>query len=428
MGFGKFLLGGICAVGAVVAAPVVLPAAAAVGTMAAGAGTAVAGAAAAAGTAAAGTAVGAAAVEAMAVVGGAVGTVAGAAGISSVATVAGTTAGSAAVGAITASTAAGVIGAASGIEKMKEASETKEIAECKYKKEREVFDKAEAEANMELESLGKLKVNIWNGFNRFVTALKKIGNPEELKELGLDEDLEFDQDELESIKEFGIQAKDILQGGVTSIAGGKLIGLATSAGFSSLSTASTIAGLHGAAAANASLAALGGGSLASGGLGMAGGAMVTQGLAFAPALAIGGMFLNGKGKKNLELANKTKEEVDKFTIQVSEAKIELKKLQDLSIKMRKELCKYKELYDQRIDWFEEFIENNKDMINDKKRFKESAEGKKFWAIAQLTSILKDLTSTKLLSEVSENEDAKVEEEAVNKKISDCSDRWNCAEA
>lgn len=211
--------------------------------------------------------------------------------------------------------------------------------------------------------------------------------------------------------------------------------MATSAGFSSLSTASTIAGLHGAAAANASLAALGGGSLASGGLGMAGGAMVTQGLAFAPALAIGGMLLNGKGKKNLELANETKEEVDKYTIQVSEAKIELKKLQNLSIKMRKELCKYKELYDQRIDWFEEFIENSKDlkwrMLNDKKGFEESVEGKKFFQTGQLTSILKALTSTKLLSKVSEKEEAKVEEEAVNKKIKDCSDRWdrwNCAEA
>lgn len=451
MGFGKFLLGGLCAVGAVVAAPVVLPVAAAAGTAAVGAagaavtgvaaaagtaGAAVTGAAAAAGTAVAGTAVGGAAIGAMGAVGGAVGTAAGAVGISSVATVAGTSAGAAAVGAIATSTAVGVAGTVSGAGKMMEASQTKEMAERQYKDAREKYDMMENKVTKELEDLGELKLEIWSGFNRFTDALKKIGKPEELKELGLDEMLHFEKDELDNINAFGLQAKDILQGGAASMAGGRLIGIATSAGITSAASSMGIAGLHGAAAANASLAALGGGSLASGGLGMAGGAAVSQGLVFAPALAISGMFLHSKGKANLEVAKKTKEEVDNLTIQLDEAKEELCKLQNLSIDMRYALSGYRKVYNFWVDWLEKFTEKKENCellrelshlpknSEERKEFEQSEDGKKFLASGMITSILKDLASTKFLEEANGDKGyKKVEEEKVNEKIERCSERW-----
>lgn len=444
MGFGKFLMGGLCAVGAIVAAPVVLPVAAAAGTVVAGAGaavtgavaaagTAVGGAVAAVGTAAAGTAVGGAAVGAMGAVGGAVGTAAGAVGLSSVATIAGTSAGAAAVGTIATSATVGAIGAISGAGKMMEASQTKEEAESRYKNERKLFDAVEKEVNSELENLGTLKLKIWNDLNRFKNAIEKIGNLEELKELGLDEMLHFEKDELNNINVYSLQAKDILEGGAISVMGGKLVGIATSAGITgAVASSMGIAGLHGAAAANASLAALGGGSLASGGLGMAGGAAVSQGLFFVPAFAISGLFLHGKGKANLELAKETKEEVDKLTNQMDEAKQELCKLQKLSIRIRKELYKYRGLYNFFMDWLEKFVDKEENLKllrslkgnNEKKTlFKESEEGKRFFVSGQISSILKNLTDTKLITEVNEKECSKVEEERVNEKIESCAKRW-----
>lgn len=502
MGFGKFLLGGICAVGAIVAAPVVLPAAAAVGAAvggtAAAAGTAIAGTAAAAGTAIAGTAaaagtaiagttvggaavaagtaiagtaaaagtaitgaaatagaaiagtaaaagtaiaesaVGTAAVGAMGAVGGAVGTAAGHVGLASVATVAGTEAGAAAVGAITTSTVVGAAGAASGVEKMKEASQTQEIAVAKYNEEKKKFDNAKTLTNSELENLGKLKTEIWKGFDRFLKALKKIGTPQELKELGLDKELHFDEKELKDIQTLSITANDFLKNGIASMAGSKLIGLAASAGISSLATASTgtaIAGLHGAAATNASLAALGGGSIASGGLGMAGGAVVSQGLTFAPALAITGIFLHSKGKKNLEIANETKEEADKLTIKIKEAILELDKLRNLSKKMSEELIRYRALYNQQVDWLEGFVEREPNPLKclnklpkekreeEMEKFRNSPEWKRLMATGQLASILKDLTLTQLLTGTNENEEPKVESEKVNKKIEGHAAAW-----
>lgn len=438
MGFGKFLLGGLCTVGAIVAAPVVLPAAAAVaGTAAAAAGTAVAGSAVgtavtgavtAAGTAVAGTAVGGAAVGAMSAVGGAVGTAAGAVGLSSVATVAGTSAGAAAVGTIATSTVVGAAGAVSGVGKMKEASQTKEMAEHKYKAARKEFDVVEKKVTDELENLGELKLNIWNDLNRFVEAVKKLKAIEELRELGLDEMLHFEKGELDNINVLGLQAKEILQGGATSIVGGKLIGIATSAGISGAASSIGIAGLHGAAAANASLAALGGGSLASGGLGMAGGAVVSQGLVFAPTLAISGMFLHSKGKAKLEAAKETKEEVDKLTVQLGEAKQELCKLENLSVRMRHELYKYRELYDNWVARLEGFVEKFVKKVEKHKLSKEEKERlfttAEVFTTGMLASILKDLASTKLLVEIDGDKMPKVDEKKINEKIEGCSKRWN----
>ena len=450
MGFGKFLLGGLCAVGAVVAAPVVLPVAAAAGTAVAGAatavgtavggvataaGTVVGGVATAAGTTVAGTAVGTAAVGTMSAIGGAVGTAAGAVGLSSVATIAGTSAGAAAVGTITTSATIGAIGAISGAEKMMEASKTKEEAVSRYENERKIFDEVERDVNSDLEKLGTLKLNIWESFNRFINAIKKIGSIEELKELGLDEMLNFEKDELDNINDIGLKTKDIVEGGAISAIGGKLAGIATSAGITEVFASSMgIAGLHGAAAANASLAAFGGGSLASGGLGMAGGATVLQGLAFAPALAISGLFLNGKGKANLKIADETKEEVDKLAIQMNEGKQELYKLQKLSKKVYDELHKYKAWYDFFVDWLEQFVEKKENLkllhlpkeSKERSEFQKSEDGKKFLVTGQIASILKNLTSTKLITKDNENGIAKIEEESVNKEIESSDMKWEYA--
>lgn len=72
-----------------------------------------------------------------------------------------------------------------------------------------------------------------------------------------------------------------------------------SAAVASLAAASTgtaISTLSGAAASNATLAWIGGGAIASGGGGMAAGAVVMAGVAAAPAVLVGGVFLFQKGR------------------------------------------------------------------------------------------------------------------------------------
>lgn len=96
-------------------------------------------------------------------------------------------------------------------------------------------------------------------------------------------------------------------GAVDAVAGVALAGgaafaasQAATAGVTALATASTgtaISGLSGAAAQSATLAWLGGGTLASGGGGVAVGATVLSGVAAAPAMLVGGMFLLQKGRR-----------------------------------------------------------------------------------------------------------------------------------
>lgn len=382
MGFLKGLAAVAAGVGAVVAAPIVLPAAAAVGAgalatagataaaagaTAAAAGTAVTaavgGAAAAAGTAIAGSAVGGTAIGAATAVGGAVGSAAGALGVGSVATIAGTEAGAAAVGAITSAGVVGAASAVSGAGKMKEASEIKDKALQKYDNKRKVFDTEEDNTNKIMAELGKLKLNVWDSFGRYIDAFKKIKNIQMEGELKLDGELSFEKNELEDMKILALTAKDVLKGGTTSVTVGTLAGIASSAGITSLATASTgtaISTLSGAAATNASLAALGGGAKAVGGLGMAAGTAVTTALMIAPAIAVGGLFLNSKGRQNLDNATEFEQECDQLIEQMDEAQKELVKLQGLTENMVKAVNPLYERFIEMTEWLENLVKKETD--------------------------------------------------------------------
>ena len=227
----------------------------------------------------------------MAAVGGAVGTAAGAAGLSSVATVAGTSAGAAAVGTITTMGAVGVGTAAAGAEKMARASDIEDSAVRTEKRAAEKLKHTQTVTNNALENLGREKVEDWIRLKHYVELCNKITDMPLKSEMKLDGRFVFDEMEMKHIEEAATSILEVLGQGAVTATSGQLIGLAASSGITSMATASTgtaIAGLHGAAAANASLAALGGGSLASGGLGMAGGAVVANVLTFAPVMAISG--------------------------------------------------------------------------------------------------------------------------------------------
>ncbi len=385
---GKIALGAAGAVGAIVLAPVVLPAAAAIGTAATAAvGTAAA--------AAASTTVGTAAIGAMATVGTAVGTTAGAVGLGSVATVAGTSAGAAAIGTIATSGVIGATSAVSGASKMKKASDIKQTAENIYDMARDDFDKKEAKANEALEKLGRTKLDSWELLANYVTVVDKITHIDFDDKLSLDGSLKLDANELKNIKILAMSVTDVLKGGAAALTGGQLVGFATSTGFTSIATASTgtaIASLHGAAASNAALAALGGGAKAVGGLGMAGGASVLSALTLAPAMAIGGMFINGKGKQSLKNANEIKDKAEELSAQLDVAGKELVKLKNLANKICKALEKNNELFRKYLLWLEKLTENKTDF-----REYEAKEKLQFKCMFELSKKIKDIATTELMN-------------------------------
>ena len=370
---------GTAAVGAATAAgATVAGAAAAVGTAAAGAATAagaavastavggaVIGAATTAGTAIASSAVGGAAIGAMGAVGGAVGTVAGAASsapvigaaagtIANIAT--GNAVGAAAVGTIATTGAIGAANGVAGAAKLSKASDIKDAAMAKYRTARESLEQVQEKTNSALKALGEDKLTIWDSFNRFSEMYSKIQNPPTMAGSVEKESLTISPEEVDQVRAVAISAKDMLKGGIASVAAGNLIGLAASGGLiSTISVASTgtaISALSGAAATNATLAALGGGTLAAHGAGVAGGLAVMNGLTFAPMLMVGGIVLHGKANKALENAKDVEREVDIAVCKMKDVKSELKKVHTLAQKVQKELNILRHIYSELMDRME----------------------------------------------------------------------------
>lgn len=405
MGVGKWILGGVCAVGAVVAAPVVLPMAAGVaaagaataGAAAASAGAVVAGAAGAVASSAVGTAV----AGGMATVGTAVGTVAGTLGtatgvaaISSVATVATTTTGAAAVGTIA---TAGTIGAAStgyGAKKMLEAKGIVDKAEKKYIEQKDVLDKEEEKVNKGLECLGELKCQIWRDFESFYTVMEMIKNCNIMDGEAKKESFVLSKEELDNLKSLSFKATELLNASVGSIGAGALVGIAAYGGTMAIGTASTgaaIAGLSGAAATNATLAALGGGSLATGGLGMAGGTAVLSGLIVVPALAVGGIFIAFKGNSSVEKALEIEKETEDAVFNMNKSIKLINDIKNVVDEVYTELTILNRS-------FQEYLSKLKKIVEEKQDFRQftSEEVEVVKNSVLVVRILKNITTTDLL--------------------------------
>lgn len=381
-----FIIGGLAALGSAIggvgaaAAGAAAAGAAAVGGVAAAAGTAVAstavgsavvGAATTVGTAVAGSAVGTAAVGAMTAVGTGVGAVASAASAlpvvgaaaGTVATITGGATGAAAVGTIATTGAIGAVGGISGAAKLSEASDIKDTALARYNSAKTQLEKEQEKTNSALKNLGADKLRIWKSFERFSAMYSKIQNPPTMDGQVDEESLALSPDELDQIKAVAISARDMLAGGVASVAAGNLISFAATGGIVGAAQASTgiaLSALHGAAATNATLAALGGGSLAAGGAGMAGGAAVMSGLTVAPMLMVGGIMLNGKGSKALENAKDVKSEADKAVKKMKESKAELEKVRGLSEKIQEELSCLNGIYDRLMNRMETVVSRETD--------------------------------------------------------------------
>ena len=339
-----------------------------------------------------------------------VGAAAGAVGLSSVATVASTSAGAAAVGAISTSAAVGLSNGVSAANKMKEASNTIDKANGVIKRADNYLKSAEEKLNNSLLSLGKVKLRVWQEIEKYVQCGSKVRNIPNEDKLELDGAVSFDKLNMHEFQNVTIGLKEVLAGGAAALTSAQVMGLATSAGFTSLATASTgaaISSLHGVAASNAALAALGGGAKAAGGLGMAGGSIVAGALTAAPALAITSIFLNKKSSKNLDEANDALYEAKEYFKRADKACSEMGKLRDLSNSMEECIKEVDAKFRLSLEWLEKLVSKKTDFVD----FTES-EKKEFFITFKLAKILKDLTLTQLM----DAETNELETESVNSAI------------
>lgn len=200
---------------------------------------------------------------------------------------------------------AGAAGVGSGIHgaaKMKEANDTMKLAQSRHKKNIEKFEKKSESTNIAMDELGKLELQILNGFQDFSNTIEKIQNRPQFKQYNRDGVTlpKYDREELKNVSVGAGALLGGLGGAAVGTAGGFAAAGATTAAVMALGTASTgtaIASLSGAALTNATLAALGGGAIAAGGGGIALGTTILGATTLGVGLLVGGVIFNFTGSK-----------------------------------------------------------------------------------------------------------------------------------
>ena len=222
------------------------------------------------------------------------------------------------------------------VSKTKQAKQEIEIAKELVENSKKLLEKKRASVTGSLKELGKIKIDIWgNVINEFVNEFEKIKNVKLVGE-PLTDNLVFDSfspENINSVKQVSLNAKEIVLGGSGAIGAGALTGWAVYGGVMKIGAASTgtlISTLSGAAASNATLAWLGGGSLAAGGGGIAAGTMVLGGLITAPILLVMGALMEKKADKNLSQAKMEKMKAVKYSKEIKNAVITLDKIEHIS--------------------------------------------------------------------------------------------------
>ncbi len=213
------------------------------------------------------------------------------------------------LGAIALGTAAyGVVKGKEGVDNMKDANE---IGQRAKKRHEQVVSQLQSDwetTNKLAEEYGQKQLNVKiDIIGRFVAFIEQIGQRAK-QDMEFLEGLEgLSVQQIQEYKADVMEAEHFFKGGIKAVVAGAAAGQAATGFATSVGVAGTgaaISGLSGAAAWNATLAWLGGGSLAAGGGGMALGTVVLGGITVAPALAVGGFVIAGKGEEALTEARK----------------------------------------------------------------------------------------------------------------------------
>lgn len=222
---------------------------------------------------------------------------------------------------IGAATLGGVGGVGAGVKGVVDAHKAQGLNENTAARQRIAAQNLETlreECGRALDELGLEKINVLDtSMKHFLDSFGKLKNVELRDSIGLDElkRLHIDEASFEELRKLSNMAVEIVKSGIAGLTAGSLTafgayGLAMH--FATASTGAAIAGLHGAAAANATLAFFGGGALAAGGMGMAGGMALLGGLMAGPALLVFGAMVGLNGMKNLEQAKADAAQVNAY--------------------------------------------------------------------------------------------------------------------
>lgn len=230
---------------------------------------------------------------------------------------------------------AGVAGIVKGGEAMMNNDEAKELiadARSLYNTAKDKLEKQRDVTTKDLESLGKLKLDVWSKeVGTFVSLFNHYKKMQVPSDINVDEKLRAqinNPNNLKNMEVAAMKASEVVKVGVYALGSGALAGIASYGGammFASASTGTAIASLTGAAATNATLAWFGGGSLAAGGLGMAGGTAMLGGIVAGPVLAVAGFIMAAKSEENLAKAKEA----------YSEAKLAAEQMKTMTAFMNK---------------------------------------------------------------------------------------------
>lgn len=210
----------------------------------------------------------------------------------------------------------GVVDTVQGISKIKDANETKNLAEIRHKNNINKFENQNRATCTLMDEVGKRELEILKSFERFSDIIERIQNRPEFKgykkeNINLPE---YNPEELQKAYVGAGVLLGALGGATLGTAGGFAAAGATTAAVTALGSASTgtaIASLSGAAATNATLAFLGGGSIAAGGGGIALGSAVLGASTLGIGLLLGGFIFNKAGNSVSEQADEVYAEAAK---------------------------------------------------------------------------------------------------------------------
>ena len=210
----------------------------------------------------------------------------------------------------------GVVDTVKGISKIKDANETKNLAEIRHKNNINKFENQNRATCTLMDEVGKRELEILKSFERFSDIIERIQNRPEFKgykkeNINLPE---YNPEELQKAYVGAGVLLGALGGATLGTAGGFAAAGATTAAVTALGSASTgtaIASLSGAAATNATLAFLGGGSIAAGGGGIALGSAVLGASTLGMGVLLGGFIFNKVGNSVSEQADEVYAEAAK---------------------------------------------------------------------------------------------------------------------
>jgi uncharacterized protein HemX len=188
-----------------------------------------------------------------------------------------------------------------GIKKQRDAARAVKAKESEFETAETVTAKHRAACEQAFTELGVAKVEaMTESLVPFHAAFSQLKNVDLHVEVADEGSPELDTVMLAEAGRLSLTALGALGGAAGAAAAAMLASRAATQGVMALGAASTgtaISSLSGAAATNATLAWLGGGPLAAGGGGVAAGTAVLYGVAAAPALLVGGVFLFQKGRR-----------------------------------------------------------------------------------------------------------------------------------